>query len=38
MKKTNIMFCAALLAALAQAAPMMTTWGGKVTPENAWRG
>ena len=38
MKKTNIMFCAALLAALAQAAPMMTTWGGKVTPGNAWRG
>ncbi len=38
MKKTNIMFCAALLAALAQAAPMMTTWGEKVTPGNAWRG
>ncbi len=38
MKKTNVMFCAALLAALAQAAPMTTTWGGKVTPENAWRG
>lgn len=38
MKKTNVMFCAALLAALAQAAPMMTTWGGKVTPGNAWRG
>ena len=38
MKKTNIMFCAALLAALAQAAPMMTTWGEKVTSGNAWRG
>ena len=38
MKKTNVMFCAALLAALAQAASMTTTWGGKVTPENAWRG
>ena len=38
MKKTNIMFCAALLAALAQAASMTTTWGEKVTPENAWRG
>ena len=23
---------------VAQAAPMMTTWGEKVTPENAWRG
>ena len=38
MKKTNIMFCAALLAVLAQAAPMMTTWGEKVTSGNAWRG
>jgi len=38
MKKTNVMFCAALLAALAQAASMTTTWGEKVTPENAWRG
>ena len=38
MKKTNVMFCAALLAALAQAAPMMTMWGEKVTPGNAWRG
>ena len=38
MKKTNIMFCAALLAALAQAALMMTTWGEKVTSGNAWRG
>ena len=38
MKKTNVMFCAALLAALAQAAAMTTTWGEKVTPENAWRG
>ena len=27
MKKTNVMFCAALLAALAQAASMTTTWG-----------
>jgi len=31
MKKTNVMFCAALLAALAQAASMTTTWGEKVT-------
>ena len=38
MKKTNVMFCAALLAALAQAASMTTTWGEKVTPGNAWRG
>jgi hypothetical protein len=38
MKEIKIAVVTALAAGLAQAAPMMTTWGEKVTPENAWRG
>jgi len=38
MNKIAVVLCAALAAGLAQAAPMMTTWGEKVTPDNAWRG
>ena len=38
MKKITIAALAAMVAGLAQTAPMMTEWGKKVTPENAWRG
>ena len=38
MRKIKIAALAAVVAGLAQAAPMMTEWGEKVTPENAWRG
>ena len=38
MKNIAVALCAALFAVCAQAAPMMTMWGEKVTPENAWRG
>ena len=38
MKKITIAALAAMVAGLAQTAPMMTEWGEKVTSENAWRG
>ena len=38
MKNIAVALCAALFAVCAQAEPMMTEWGEKVTPENAWRG
>ena len=38
MGKIKIAALAAVVAGLAQAAPMMTEWGEKVTPANAWRG
>ena len=38
MKKMVVALSAALVAVCAKAAPMMTEWGEKVTPENAWRG
>ena len=38
MKKITIAALAAMVAGLAQTAPMMTEWGEKVAPENAWRG
>ncbi|MBQ2624676.1 MAG: hypothetical protein IJG18_06220 [Kiritimatiellae bacterium] len=38
MKKITIAALSAMVAGLAQTAPMMTEWGEKVAPENAWRG
>ena len=38
MKNIAVALCVALFAVCAQAAPMMTEWGEKVTSENAWRG
>ncbi len=38
MKMVVAASCAVLFAVCTQAEPMMTTWGEKVTPANAWRG
>ena len=38
MKTMIVALGAVLFAAVTQAAPMMTEWGEKVSPENAWRG
>ncbi len=37
MKKLSLLLGVGALAVSVQAAPMMTPWGEKVTPENAWR-